>query len=293
MWAASVDYQADVRISDEMVKQVSESYRKIRNTFRFLLGNLYDFDPATDAVSFYEMPEVDQLMMVKLNGRTDANKGLVDGVLQAYYEYRFDDVSKLVNNYITNDLSAFYLDFTKDILYIEEKNGLARRSVQTVLYAHATKMALLLTPIIPHTAEEIYSHLPGEKEASVYLAEMPATVSYGNNDELLTKWESVFKVREGLLKALEEAREEKVIGKSFEAHAIVTLPQADYDALHAVNANLRQIFILSGLELVVGDELKFEIKKADGHTCARCWQVVEVVNEDEICVRCAGVVAGI
>jgi len=284
MWAASVDYQSDVRISDDMIKQVSESYRKIRNTFRFLLGNLFDFDPNVDAVAFDALPEVDQLMMVKLNI-------MIAGVRAAYDEYRFDDVSKYMINYMTNSLSAFYLDFTKDILYIEEENGLARRAVQTVIYEHAHAMALLLTPIIPHTTEEIYSHLPGEVCTSVYLADMPEVVEYpANLLELGGKWEPVFAIREGLLKALEEAREAKVIGKSFEAHAKITLPQADYDLLAAVDANLRQIFILSGLELVVGNELRFEITKAEGHTCARCWQVVDVVNEDGICKRCDEVV---
>jgi len=285
MWVASVDYQSDVRISDEMIKQVSESYRKIRNTFRFLLGNLYDYNPAVDAVKFEDMPEVDRLMVVKLNI-------MVAGVQNFYDEYKFDDVSKYMLNYMTNSLSAFYLDFTKDILYIEEKNGLARRAVQTVLYEHAKAMTLLLAPIIPHTAEEIYSYLPGEKEASVHLADMPEVVEYPASAlGLGAKWEPVMEVRTELLKALEEARAEKVIGKSFEAHAIITLPQADYDALQAVDANLRQIFILSGLDLVVGDELAFDIKKAEGHTCARCWQVVEVVNTDGICSRCEAVVS--
>ena len=284
MWVASVDYQSDVRISEDMVKQVAETYRKIRNTFRFLLGNLFDFDPSVDAVAFEDMSEVDQLMMVKLNI-------MIAGVRAAYDEYRFDDVTKYMINYMTNSLSAFYLDFTKDILYIEKKAGLARRSVQTVLYEHAVKMAILLTPIIPHTAEEIYSHLPGEKEVSVYLADMPDVISLpANFVDLESKWKPIFEIRDGLLKALEEAREAKVIGKSFEAHAKITLPQADYDAVTAVDANLRQIFILSGLELVVGDELGFDIKKAEGYTCARCWQVIETVNEDGICVRCEEVI---
>ena len=286
LWAASVDYQSDVRISDEMIKQVSESYRKIRNTSKFLLGNLFDFDPATDKVAKTDMPSVDELMMVKLND-------LVADVLKAYDEYRFDNVSKLINNYITNDLSAFYLDFTKDILYIEEKNGHARRTVQTVIYEHAYALTLLLTPIIPHTAEEIYSYLPGEKEASVYLAEMPSVASYTGCDEILARWRPVLEIRNDLLKALEVARADKIIGKSFEAHATITLPQADYDALAAVDANLRQIFVLSGLDLVVGNELVVDIKKADGHTCARCWQIVEVVNEDGICSRCLDVVENI
>ena len=286
MWAASVDYQSDVRISDEMIKQVSESYRKIRNTFRFLLGNLYDFDPATDQVAFENMPEVDQLMMVKLND-------LIREVKVAYDEYRFDDVSKLINLYITNDLSAFYLDFTKDILYIEEQAGLSRRAIQTVLYEHAHKMTLLLTPIIPHTTEEVYSHLPGEKEASAYLADMPTVIELAKANHLKEKWHPILAIRNALLKALEEARGSKIIGKSFEAHVTITLPQTDYDALQETDANLRQIFILSGLDLVVGDELAFDIKKAEGHTCVRCWQVVETVNADGICTRCEGVVAGI
>jgi len=287
MWVASVDYQSDVRISDDLIRQVSESYRKIRNTFRFLLGNLYDFDPAKDAVKFEDMPEVDQLMMVKLNI-------MVAGVRNFYDAYKFDDVSKYMLNYMANSLSAFYLDFTKDILYIEEKDGLARRAVQTVLYEHAKAMTLLLTPIIPHTAEEVYSYLPGEKETSVYLEDMPEVVEYPASVlELGAKWEPVMEVRNELLKALEVARAEKVIGKSFEAHATITLPQAEYDALQAVDANLRQIFILSGLEVVVGDALAFDIKKAEGHTCVRCWQVIEFVNVDGICSRCEAVVAGI
>jgi len=284
MWAASVDYQSDVRISDDMIKQVSESYRKIRNTSRFLLGNLFDFDPAAHKIAKDEMPAVDELMLVKLND-------FVADVLNAYDEYRFDDVSKLINNYLTNDLSAFYLDFTKDILYIEAKDSHARRAVQTVIYEHALALALLLVPIIPHTAEEIYSYLPGKKEASVYLAEMITVANYSGCDEILAKWQLVFTVREGLLKALEEAREAKVIGKSFEAHATITLPKEYFEVLDALDANLRQVFILSGLDLVLGDEIAFEIKKAEGHTCVRCWQIVEVVSVDGICGRCAEVVA--
>ena len=290
MWVASVDYQSDVRISDDMIKQVSESYRKIRNTFRFLLGNLNDFDPTVSAIAFDKMPEVDQLMMLKLDE-------LTVNVRKAYDEYHFDDVSKLINNYITNDLSAFYLDFTKDILYIEEQNGLSRRAVQTVLYAHAVNMTLLLTPILPHTTEEIYSYLAGTRKASVYLEEMPNAMFdelyEGVKADKFTKWQPVLEVRNALLKALEVARADKVIGKSFEAHATITLPQTDFNALNAVGANLRQIFILSGLELIVGERLAFDIKKADGHTCTRCWQIVETVTIDEICTRCDEIVVGI
>lgn len=284
MWVASVDYQSDVRISDEMMKQVSELYRKIRNTFRFLLGNLADFEPKKHQVNLDEMPEIDQLMMVKLNV-------MIQEVCEAYEAYQFDDVLKCVTHYMTNRLSAFYLDFTKDILYIEAKDSVLRRAVQTVLYEHALALTLLLTPIMPHTTEEIYAYLPSTTEKSPYLEDMPRPITLPRTTlELHQKWQPVLEVRHHLLKALEEAREAKVIGKSFEAHVRITLPPADYDALTKVEANLRQIFILSGLELVEGASLAFDIKKAEGHTCARCWQIVEMVSEDGICARCESVV---
>ena len=287
LWAASVDYQADVRISEEAMKQVSESYRKIRNTFRFLLGNLDDFNPETDKIEFKNMPSVDQLMMVKLNN-------MIKVVRDYYDNYKFDDVTKYILNYITNSLSAFYLDFTKDILYIEQKDGLSRRAVQTVLYEHTKAMSLMLTPIIPHTAEEIYSFLPGNKAENVYLDEMPEVMNLDINEVAITKiWEPVMEVRNELLKALEVARGEKVIGKSFEAHVTITLLQDLYEALNTVDADIRQIFILSKLDLVVGAELGFDIKKAEGHTCERCWQIVDVVTEDGICHRCSEVVNNI
>ncbi|MGL4335649.1 MAG: isoleucine--tRNA ligase [Turicibacter sp.] len=293
LWVASVDYQSDVRISEDLIKQVAESYRKMRNTFRFLLGNLADFNPATDVVPFESLNEVDQFMMVRLNELTSELRC-------AYEEYRFDDVFKKVNNYISNDLSAFYLDFTKDILYIEKADSVARRSIQTVLYHHVSDMVRLLAPVIPHTADEVYAYIPGSTEISAYLTDMPKVKSYENTDELVAKWNQVLVLRSDVLKALEEARHAKVIGKSLTA-AVTLYPSAqNKELLASLQADLKQIFIVSELtisdeeapvEAVVFEGLSVVVKAAEGHTCARCWLVVKEVNEQDVCVRCADVIS--
>lgn len=294
LWVASVDYQADVRISEDLIKQVSESYRKMRNTFRFLLGNLHDFNLETDLMAYEDLNEVDQFMMIRLNELTAELK-------QAYEEYRFDDVFKSVNNYISNDLSAFYLDFTKDILYIDAADSKARRSIQTVLYHHISDMVRLLAPVIPHTADEVYSYIPGSTEVSVYLTDMPEVKTYANAKEVSEKWNQLLTLRHDVLKALEEARNEKVIGKSLTA-ALHLYPNAETKALlESLQADLKQIFIVS--ELVIEDTeapenaLQFDglavlVKAAEGHTCDRCWLVVSDVNEQGICPRCSDVVNG-
>ncbi|MTM66598.1 isoleucine--tRNA ligase [Turicibacter sanguinis] len=292
LWVASVDYQADVRISEDLIKQVAESYRKMRNTFRFLLGNLFDFNPETDLVAYEDLNEVDQFMMIRLNELTKELKS-------AYEEYRFDDVFKTVNNNISNDLSAFYLDFTKDILYIEKADSQARRSIQTVLYHHVYDMCRLLAPVIPHTADEVYSYIPGHTEISVYLTDMPVVKEYANAAEVTTKWSQFLSLRHDVLKALEEARNQKVIGKSLTA-SLHLYPNAETKALlNSLQADLKQIFIVSECVLEEGeapeDALQFDglavvVKAAEGHTCDRCWLVVPAANEQGICPRCAEVI---
>ena len=292
LWVASVDYQADVRISEDLIKQVAESYRKMRNTFRFLLGNLFDFNPETDLVAYEDLNEVDLFMMIRLNELTKELKS-------AYEEYRFDDVFKTVNNYISNDLSAFYLDFTKDILYIEKADSQARRSIQTVLYHHVYDMCRLLAPVIPHTADEVYSYIPGHTEISVYLTDMPVVKEYANAAEVTTKWSQFLSLRHDVLKALEEARNQKVIGKSLTA-SLHLYPNAETKALlNSLQADLKQIFIVSECVLEEGeapeDALQFDglavvVKAAEGHTCDRCWLVVPAANEQGICPRCAEVI---
>ena len=294
LWVASVDYQADVRISEDLIKQVSESYRKMRNTFRFLLGNLHGFNPETDLIAYEDLNEVDQFMMVRLNELTAELKA-------AYEEYRFDDVFKTVNNYISNDLSSFYLDFTKDILYIDAADSKARRSIQTVLYHHVSDMVRLLAPVIPHTADEVYSYIPGSTEVSAYLTDMPTVKEYANAAEVTVKWNQLLSLRHDVLKALEEARNEKVIGKSLTASLHLYPDAQTKELLESLQADLKQIFIVSELVIEEGaapeNALKFDglavvVKAAEGHTCDRCWLVVTDVNEQGICPRCSEVVNG-
>lgn len=282
MWVASVEYQSDQRISDEMLKQVSESYRKVRNTFKFILGNISDLEEK-DLVKYEDMPNVDKFMMIKLNKLNEA-------VLNAYNEYQFNEVYRLVNNYIATLLSPFYLDFTKDILYIEEKNALTRRSVQTVLYHTIKDMIRLLTPIIPHTASEAYDFLPFGKKLDAYLDEMPKVMQY-NDDELENDFDEFIKLRDIILKSLEEARNQKIIGKSFNAKLTITPDQKTFDLLNKLNANIGQMCIVSQFELLeVEDELKIKVEAASGMTCARCWQIVDLINDVELCPRCNKIV---
>ena len=287
LWVASVEYQADFRMSKELLKQVSESYRKIRNTFRFLLGNLADFDPEVNIVQYEKMFEVDQFMMCKLNE-------LVKEVHESYNKYEFDEVYRNVLNFITNELSAFYLDFTKDILYIEAEDSLERRSIQTVLYNALYSLITLLTPIIPHTTEEVYQYLPGKKLESVYLCDMVKSTYYINSDELMDKYEKLLKVRDDVLKALEVARNEKIIGKSLNAKVTFVPNDEVTKLLASIKADLKQIFIVSEFNVVTEDidattydSGKIKVEAAVGETCSRCWQIVSSLNPDELCPRCA------
>ncbi len=287
LWVAGVAYQSDMRISKELISQTTESYRKIRNTFRFMLGNLFDFDPSKDIIGYQDLGEVDQYMLCTANG-------LLEKVQSAYQKYEFDEVYRSILTYMTNDLSSFYLDFTKDILYIEKADSLVRRSIQTVIYKITLALAKLLTPIIPHTADEVYSYLPGEKEDSIYLCDMPECVKYPNAEELLAKFAEFNLLRADILKALEEARNNKVIGKSFSAE--VTLYPTPHTAklIKSLNFNLRQVFIVSRFNLATSEiegaaayeSGLIKIDAAKGVVCSRCWQVVDEVDEDELCHRC-------
>ncbi|MCM3089514.1 MULTISPECIES: isoleucine--tRNA ligase [unclassified Cytobacillus] len=298
LWVASVDYQADVRVSDAILKQVAEVYRKIRNTFRFLLGNLNDFDPATDSVSFENLREVDQFMLVKLNK-------LIKNVRESYDRYEFASIYHAVNNFCTLDLSAFYLDFAKDVLYIEAKDNAERRAIQTVLYESLIALTKLVAPILSHTSDEVWNFIPNVKEESVQLTDMPEYQELPNANKLEEKWTAFMKLRNDVLKALEEARNEKVIGKSLTAKVTLYVNDQTKSLLDSIQENLQQIFIVSGFEVAgsLSDApdhaIKFEntaivVSKAEGETCDRCWTVTPEVGQkegyDALCPRCADVV---
>ncbi len=299
LWVASVDFQADVRVSDAILKQVTEVYRKIRNTFRFLLGNLDGFDPAKHAVSHENLREVDQFMLVKLNE-------LIKNVRSYYENYEFAAIYHAINNFFTVDMSSFYLDFAKDVLYIEAEDQSERRAIQTVLYETLTALAKLLSPILPHTADEVWTEVPGATEQYVQLTDMPEYKEIADAASLTAKWTAFMNVRDDVLKALEKARNEKVIGKSLTAHVRLYADSDVTDLLASIQEDLKQLFIVSGFEVVgskadaPGNAVKLDtasvvVEKASGETCERCWTVTEEVGHDPahstLCPRCAEVVA--
>ncbi len=291
LWVSSVDYKSDVRIDQNMMKQVSESYRKIRNTFRFLLGNLNEFNPNTDLVSYEDLNELDKYMMVKLGK-------VVNKCLNAYDEFEFDTIYREISNFITKEVSAFYLDFTKDITYIDKADSHARRSIQTVMYHTLFDLMRLLTPILPHTMHDVYKHIEYTNEADVYLENMPT--KYDNLDlDLETKFDQFMSIREDVLKALEEARNKKVIGKSFNALLTLYPNKETKEFLESLQINLGQVFIVSQFEMKSegSGEYKFEslsidVVEAKGHTCERCWQVVTEELNEGLCSRCDEIVNG-
>jgi isoleucyl-tRNA synthetase len=292
LWVASVDYQADVRVSDKILKQVSESYRKIRNTFRFLLGNLHDFDPAKDYVN--DLKGVDLFMLVKLNEVIEKSK-------QAYEQYQFSTVYHTIHNFCTIELSSFYMDLAKDTLYIEHADHPSRRAIQTVMYEVLVALTKLVSPILSHTADEVWENIPAVQEVSVQLTDMPEAKTFGDVEGLKAKWNHFMVVRDDVLKALEQARNEKKIGKSLTA-AITLYSNGDVTELLKTTPHLEKLFIVSGVTLAGDvddapkDAISFEnlaivVEPAKGETCERCWVVSETVGENKehtgLCSSCA------
>lgn len=272
LWVTSVDSSNDVRISMDILKQTSEIYRKIRNTLRFLIANTSDFNPKQDAVAYENLGAVDRYMTIKFNQ-------VVDTINKAYAAYDFMAIYKAVVNFVTVDLSAFYLDFAKDVVYIEAANSPERRRMQTVFYDILVKLTKLLTPILPHTAEEIWSYLEHEEEEFVQLAEMPVAQTFSGQEEILEEWSAFMTLRTQAQKALEEARNAKVIGKSLEAHLTIYASQEVKTLLTALNSDIALLMIVS--QLTIADEadkpadsvsfegVAFTVEHAEGEVCER------------------------
>ncbi len=301
LWVASIDTESDVRVSMDILSQVSEVYRKIRNTLRFLIANTSDFNPKEDAIDFAELRPVDKYMLVKFNE-------LVKQIRTAYDNYSFMTVYKSIINFITNDLSSFYLDFAKDVVYIEAANSPERRSMQTVMYVILKDLVKILVPILPHTAEETWTYLKHEPENFAYLAEMPEAAEIPGSEELLGNWQEFLDFRDKILKALESAREAKLIGKSLEATVTIYPNEVVRTLLTAIDENVAQLLIVSNF--VVANEpvnnapeaaMKFDdlavlVEHAAGEVCDRCRRTDETVghNANEhlkmLCEHCAHIV---
>jgi isoleucyl-tRNA synthetase len=301
LWAASSDYRVDVRVSDNIFKQLSDIYLKIRNTARYMLGNLEGFDPDAQ-VPFADMPELDRWALSRL-------RQLIERVTASYEAYEFHTISHAIHNFCVTDMSQFYLDIIKDRLYCEGTDSLLRRSAQTAMYLILDALVRMLAPILAFTAEEIWqcmTHETGAKAESVLFNDMPAPRAEWTLDkEAALKWERLQALRLDVNKALELARAEKVIGKALDAEVTLFVSSAAEEAFAALGGlNLTELFIVSGVNVVSGKGEGFEGENFPGvsvsvvpsphEKCVRCWNHSSQIGKDEehpaLCARCASVI---
>ena len=291
LWAGSSDYHVDVRCSDEIFKQLSQNYLKFRNTCKFCLDNLVNFDP-NDLVKPGDMLPLDKWAVTRLND-------LIGKVFGWYDNYEFHSVSHAINDFCVVDLSSFYFDILKDRLYCDEADGLQRRSAQTALYLILDAMTRMFAPILAFTCDEVWLAMPHRAEddgRNVLFNEMvqPYT-EYALSEEEMVKWSRIVALRSAVNGALEQARADKVIGKSLEAAVDLTVPEEDAFLAEMDADEVADLFIVSQVKLTVGDEMKVTVEAAQGAKCGRCWKVlhsVKAVGEHEaLCPRCAAVMA--
>jgi isoleucyl-tRNA synthetase len=295
LWVVSENYQEDMRISQDILKRLSEAYRKIRNTCRFMLGNLSDFVPEAEAVSYAELKEIDKWALYRLNL-------LKKRVLRAYETYEFHTIYHSMTNFCINDLSAVYLDILKDRLYCSSASEPLRKTAQSAIYIILKSILGLLAPVLSFTAEEAWQLVPGKKPESVHLCSFPSINEEFDNQQVAEKWDILLKTREQVLKLLEEARVKKEIGNSLEAAVDLKVPPKLYAFLQEYSGDLSDIFIVSRVRLEKkessGDfslenlieDIGITISKAEGAKCQRCWKYFtskKASQNPEICNRCA------
>ncbi|RAV19821.1 isoleucine--tRNA ligase [Paenibacillus contaminans] len=300
LWVSSVDYQEDQRISDGILAQTSEIYRKIRNTLRYFLGNLAGFDPAADRVHPSRMNELDRYALIGLNR-------LNEKVVKAYDEYEFHVVYQSIHHFCSVELSAFYLEIIKDRIYASTPGDIGRKAAQTVLYEALTVITKLIAPILPHTADEVWKHIPGVTEASVQLADMPDADTSIYDELLERKWNQFLEVKNEVNKALEDARNRKVIGNALGAK-LDLYPNEETAGLLARFEALDQLFIVSAVqahpagtaapeEAMQLKGLSVAVSVAEGEKCERCWIVTPEVGSSDVhptlCKRCSDAVSSL
>ncbi|MDE6425437.1 MAG: isoleucine--tRNA ligase [Ruminococcus sp.] len=290
LWVASSDYHSDIRISKPILSQLSDAYKKIRNTARFILGNLGNgegFNPDTDCVSYDKLTELDKWAMMKLDA-------LIDKVNEGYNAFDFHIAFHAIHNFCVIDMSNFYLDIIKDRLYCEKENSELRRAAQTTMYKILSAIARLSAPIISFTAEEIWGFMPhssDDDKESVFLNQMPEKSGIEFDNEFVEKWNFIYSTREAVNKVLEDARNAKTIGKSLEAHIVICASGDDYEKYNTLAEQLTEILIVSGVTVEKTDgETSFEVVKAEGEKCERCWCYSKYVGTSHehptLCHRC-------
>lgn len=298
LWVASADYHADIRISKEILKQISDNYRKLRNTARYCIGNLYDFDPDKDIVDNDKLEELDKYALMKLDE-------VIETARAGYEVYDYHTVSHAIHNFCVVDMSNFYFDVLKDRLYTSAPDSATRRAAQTVLYKVLDALTLMLTPILAFTADEIWLAMPHDSSRnpeSPLFNEIPQADFIEADDDFIAKWDRIHAVRVDVQKALELARNEKIIGKPLEAKVSLYAQGELFDFLKSVETALPEIFITSSVCVENGEGefkgdvegLSVSVSKADGEKCERCWKYSDTVGADSehptLCAHCAGVI---
>ena len=291
-WVASSDYHADIRISQDILKQLSDAYRKIRNTARFILSNLGDFNPDTDSLSVEKLDGIDKWAMARMDE-------IIEKCKAAYDKFDFHIVYSTMRDFCTIDLSNFYLDILKDRLYVEKADSESRRAAQTVIYNILRTMTLYLAPVISFTAEEIWGYMPrSEKDdaESVFFNKLPEKSGVSADEEFMEKWEKIDELRDIVNKALEEARGQKLIGKSLEAKVTLNCGRDWYDFAKSVENDLVSAFIVSAVDVEKSefDGVNVKVEVAPGEKCERCWTHSDTVGKcaehPTLCARCAEIV---
>ncbi|HVZ84313.1 MAG TPA: isoleucine--tRNA ligase [Terracidiphilus sp.] len=287
LWVASIDFREDMAASENLMQRCAELYRKLRNTFRFLLGNLAGFDPAKDQVPTAELLPLDRYMLAR-------TRELTEKILGFYEAFEFHRVYHAVNEFAIVDLSSFYLDVLKDRMYTFAPTSAARRSAQTVLWKITEALVRLVAPILSFTADEVWEHLPkvAGREASVHLALFPRPEEIFSEGPalLLDEWKQLFAVRDEALRVLEEARQAKRIGKGLEAEVEIVAAGEQLALLRKYESSLKEILNVSAVRVVEGPALTAEALPASGHKCARCWNFMPEVSDygiwQNVCTRC-------
>ena len=283
LWVAYEDYGQDVTVGDEMFQRITETYRRLRNTVRFLLGNLGDFDPMKDRVPREKMRPLDQWALARLND-------LILDATKSYDNYDFYKVYHALNGFFTVDLSATYLDIIKDRLYTWKKTGLARRSAQTVVYEMLVNLSALMAPILSFLAEETFEHIPGPKAESVFLASFPKARSEWADEKLKAEFSELLKLRSEVAKKLEALRQGGQIGASLDARIQIQAPESTFKLLQNYKDQLAEFLIVSQITTQLGPDLHIDAAKASGEKCVRCWTYSEQTGENKnypgVCPKC-------
>ena len=289
LWVASSDYHADIRISKDILKQLSEAYRKIRNTARYILGNLNDFNPDTDMVDVKDLFPIDKWAIAKLNE-------LNDKVKAGYDSYEFHQVYHSIHNFCVVDMSNFYLDVLKDRLYTEKPDSVSRRAAQTAIYIILDSMTIMISPVLAYTSDEIWRYMPHGSDCDkdcVLFNEMPKKVEVDTDAEFMARWDRIHELRDLVKKSIEVAVKDKLIRSSLESKIVLTCDGDNYEFVNSVLGELTAVFIVSKVELVKGgsEEINVSVEKAQGEKCERCWVYSDTVGHNSehptLCARCA------